>query len=248
MSTSTKEHSRSKIIKKENALRLLRDVKDILKNPLHDTGIYYKHDETDVLKGYALIIGPADTPYENGFFFFEIYYSPEYPYAPPNVIYCTNGENIRFNPNLHRKGKVCLSILNTWRGEQWTSCDTIRSVLLHLCGVFTPIPLLNEPGMTDDDPDVPKYTKAIEYATLNIAIGDIMTKRPGVYQPFFDMFYEEVDAHFRKKRTAILDKISRNIETQSRIHASIRNSIYISIYNMFVDTDYSSLFTKIETI
>jgi ubiquitin-conjugating enzyme E2 Z len=241
---ATTDNARTRTIKKENITRLIRDVKDILKNPLHDNGIFYKHDETDILKGYALIIGPTDTPYEHGYFFFEIYYPPEYPYLPPNVVYCTNGNNIRFNPNLYRKGKVCLSILNTWNGEQWTSCETIRSVLLNLCGVFTPIPLLNEPGMTIDDPDVAKYTKIIEYSTLNIAIGDILQKTVGVYQPFFDLFYEEVVDQYRKNRTAILDRISKNIVS----HENTRNTVYVEIYDMLVKMDYPSLFTKIETI
>ena len=50
-------------------MRLLQDVKDIIKNPLESQGIGYKHDESDMLKGTALIIGPQDTPYENGFIF-----------------------------------------------------------------------------------------------------------------------------------------------------------------------------------
>lgn len=239
MSTSNKLIN--KTLKKENVTRLIRDIKDILKNPLHDNGIYYKHDETDMLKGYALIIGPSGTPYEDGFFLFELQFPPEYPYLPPNVIYCTNGNNIRFNPNLYRKGKVCLSILNTWNGEQWTSCETIRSVLLNLCGVFTPIPLLNEPGVTDDHPDILKYTEIIKYSTLSIAIGDILKKKVGVYQPFFDMFYEEMETHFRKNRGAILERIQQNRE-------SVRSSVYVEMYDMFVDIDYSRLFTKIETI
>ena len=43
-----------------NIKRLLNDVKTIYKSPLHDNGIYYSHDPNDILKGYALIIGPKD--------------------------------------------------------------------------------------------------------------------------------------------------------------------------------------------
>lgn len=236
----------SKVIKKENITRLIRDVKDLIKNPLHDNGIYYKHDESDILKGYALIIGPKDTPYADGNFLFEIAYPTEYPYLPPTITYCTNGGSIRFNPNLYRRGKVCLSILNTWKGDQWTSCETIRSVLLSLCGVFTPIPLLNEPGITAEDPEINVYTEAIEYATLSLAIGDVLTKKVGVYQPFFDLFYEEMEAHFRANKEAILERISTN----RRIHEekSKPNVLAVNIYSMKVNVDYASLFTKIETI
>ena len=51
--------------------RLLRDVKSIMKNPLTSHGIYYVHCESDMYKGYAMIIGPPESPYEDGFYFFE---------------------------------------------------------------------------------------------------------------------------------------------------------------------------------
>ena len=55
-------------------------------------------------------------------------FTTDYPHSPPQVTYWTNGDNIRFNPNLYKCGKVCVSLLNTWRGDQWTSCQTISSV------------------------------------------------------------------------------------------------------------------------
>ena len=35
--------------------RILRDVKDVLKNPLANDGIYYVHDEDDMMRGYLMI-------------------------------------------------------------------------------------------------------------------------------------------------------------------------------------------------
>jgi hypothetical protein len=46
------------VLSKDAVKRLLSDVKNIMKNPLNDNGIYYIHDDEDLLKGYALIIGP----------------------------------------------------------------------------------------------------------------------------------------------------------------------------------------------
>ena len=115
----------SVFISRETTKRLIKDVKDIIKNPLNENGIYYIHDELDMMKGYALIIGPSETPYFGGYYFFKIEYPKDYPHSPPLVTYCTNGKNIRFNPNLYKCGKVCISLLNTWRGDQWTSCQTI---------------------------------------------------------------------------------------------------------------------------
>ena len=53
----------------------------------------------------------------------------------------------RFNPNFYRNGKVCLSILNTWEGEKWSSCQSIRSILITLQMTMNETPLLNEPGI-----------------------------------------------------------------------------------------------------
>ena len=50
--------------------RLLKDIKYIKNNPLEKERIFYFHDEKDLFKGYALIIGPKDTLYENGNYFF----------------------------------------------------------------------------------------------------------------------------------------------------------------------------------
>ena len=101
------------MITRETIKRLAKDVREIMKNPLEEHGIYYFHNETDMLKGQALIIGPKDTPYENGYYFFELEFPADYPHNPPTVTYCTNDGMTRFNPNLYKSGKVCISVLNT---------------------------------------------------------------------------------------------------------------------------------------
>ena len=183
-------------IKKETISRLLKDVKCILQNPLTENGIYYIHDDTDILKGYALIIGSSDTPYFGGNYFFEFTYPTDYPHSPPKVKYLTNGNNIRFNPNLYTCGKVCISLLNTWRGDQWTSCQTISTVLLTLCTLLSKEPLLNEPGVDKKNIDIKPYEEIIEFSNLDIAVCDIIQKKTGVFLPFFENFYPFVKENF----------------------------------------------------
>ena len=62
------------VIGKETLKRLAKDVKEIIKNPLVENRIFYKHDEDNILKGKALIVGPEGTPYENGYYLFEFEY------------------------------------------------------------------------------------------------------------------------------------------------------------------------------
>ena len=70
------------------------------------------HSIIHVSQLHALITGPFDTPYEGGLFHFVIRFPPNYPLVPPRVAFMTTGGGtVRFNPNLYRNGKVCLSIL-----------------------------------------------------------------------------------------------------------------------------------------
>ena len=48
-------------ISKESARRILSDVRELMTCPLHDNGIYYVHDEVDILVGYAMLHGQPGT-------------------------------------------------------------------------------------------------------------------------------------------------------------------------------------------
>ena len=157
--------------------RIAKDVKYILNNErsLSLENIYYKHDEENVMKGYALIIGQKNTPYGYGYYFFEFNFPDNYPFSPPVVRYLTNDGTMRFNPNLYTNGKVCLSLLNTWSGESWTSCQTINSILLTLSIVLCENPLLNEPGIQETNTDaIEKYNYLVTYKNVEFSICKIL--------------------------------------------------------------------------
>jgi ubiquitin-conjugating enzyme E2 Z len=229
------------IISKQTIQRLLKDVKDIIKNPLTSNGIYYIHDEEDMLKGYAMIVGPEGTPYFGGYYFFEFKYPTDYPHSPPKVFYCTNGDEIRFNPNLYKCGRVCVSILNTWRGDQWTSCQTISTVLLTLCTLLCENPLLNEPGVTNIHPDIGNYNKIVEHANLDIAFSNILLKKDGYYLPFFDSFYSFVKENGKKNIAALLDYAERK-------HAENPLPIFVktNFYSLNVCLNYEKVLKKLQ--
>ncbi|KAF2842462.1 UBC-like protein [Patellaria atrata CBS 101060] len=112
-------------------------------------GIFVRHgvSRIDVMK--VLIIGPKDTPYEGGLFEFDLFCDDKYPFEPPKMNFKTTGGGLlSFNPNLYPSGKVCLSLLGTWAGEQWRpGQSTILQVLVSLQAmVFCDEPYCNEPG------------------------------------------------------------------------------------------------------
>ena len=229
-------------VSKETISRLLKDVKQILKNPLTENGIYYIHDDTDMMKGYALIIGPSDTPYFGGNYFFELNYPADYPHSPPKVKYWTNANNIRFNPNLYVCGKVCVSLLNTWRGDQWTSCQTISTVLLTLCTLLCSDPLLNEPGVGKAHNDMSSYNEIITFANIDVAVCDIVEKKTSVFMPFFENFYPFIKEQFIKNYDKLLEIANKKNEELKNTPVNFRTGYYA----MNVNVDYSKVIHRIQ--
>lgn len=249
--------STSIVLKKDTITRLIKDVKEIIKNPLTSHGIYYHHNEADILKGEVLIIGPKDTPYENGYYLFEISYPVNYPFSPPVVKYYTNDGITRFNPNLYKCGKVCLSILNTWRGDQWSSCQTISSVLLALCTIFNNAPLLNEPGISAEHLDFKNYNMVIEYKNFEIGImhmfrlivlnADANANANAHADSKFSAFKDIIKTHFldnykiNKDRLDTLLLVNKDKNNKSSV-------IHIGIYSMFIPIDYENLKRKFQEL
>lgn len=232
-SNSTIVNNTSVVISKETIKRLANDVKQIMKNPLTEQGIYYHHSEDDMLKGYAMIVGPSDTPYEYGYYLFQFDFPTNYPFSPPTVNYCTNDGINRFNPNLYKNGKVCVSILNTWRGEQWSGCQTISSVLLTLCTILCKNPLLNEPGVHENHPEINDYNEMITFKNIEVAISGMITRK---YLPNqFEIFYSTMVDLFLKNYHTIVKKIEirrENPDTKYGVYKS-------SHYGMKITVDYT---------
>ena len=235
------ESSKTKKTKNKNvklSTRLLRDVRDIMKTPLTSHGIYYVHSEEDMYKGYAMIIGPPGSPYQDGFYFFEFKFPSDYPYKPPKLKYCTNDGKTRFNPNLYRNGKVCVSVLNTWRGEQWTSCQTIRSILMTLVTLFIDNPLLNEPGFTEKSKQCEPYRSIVEYMNYKTAIHGMITRR--CLPEKFLGFYPIITSHVKKNKEKICKRLDDMVT--SKINNTTPN---VSVYNMRTTLDYQDVREKV---
>ena len=91
----------------------------------------------------GIILGPKDTPYEDGIFKLDIKIPKDYPFRPPKVKFITK----IYHPNIGSKGNICLDILR----DKWAPALTIKSVLLSICS------LLGDPN--PDDPLVPQIAE-----------------------------------------------------------------------------------------
>lgn len=219
--------------------RLASDVKDLIKDPLNEHDIYYKHDEDDMLKGYALIVGKENTIYYSGFYLFEFNFPPNYPHSPPKVIFCTRDGETRFHPNMYKSGKVCLSVLNTWKGESWTSCQTIKSILLILSSILENDSLLYEPGINKHHRDFEKYHQIIEYKNLEVSVFQILNNK---FPEKFNTFYPVM----REKFIENYENIKKIIEEKAI--STVNKKISTSVYGMSFYISYKNLLTILNNI
>lgn len=84
--------------------RLITEISGLRTSLPEGIFIRYASSRLDMMK--ILIVGTKGTPYEYGFFEFDLFCPLEYPYSPPLMRFLTtNGGSIRFNPNLYEDGK-----------------------------------------------------------------------------------------------------------------------------------------------
>ena len=173
-------------------LQTLRLVKEL--REAHDHSIYLQYNDDNVREVTALLIGPAQTPYAFGLFYFALSFPEEYPLKPPRVIaLTTNRGRTRFNPNIYADGKVCLSILGTWQGQPWSSALGVTSCLTSILSLLSEHPYTNEPGFERlDEEKSALYNQKIQHETIRISVLDRMEDNPSeLDKRLFLMYYEQ---------------------------------------------------------
>ena len=86
--------------------------------------------DTDVGHRNAVIIGPADTPFEDGTFRLVMQFEEQYPNKPPLVKFISQ----MFHPNVYATGELCLDILQ----NRWSPTYDVAAVLTSIQRWVTP--------------------------------------------------------------------------------------------------------------
>ncbi|KAJ8248503.1 hypothetical protein GJAV_G00242730 [Gymnothorax javanicus] len=173
------------------------------------SSVFVRCDEErlDIMK--VLITGPADTPYANGCFEFDVYFPQDYPNSPPLVnLETTGGHSVRFNPNLYNDGKVCLSILNTWHGrpeEKWNpQTSSFLQVLVSVQSlILVAEPYFNEPGY-ERSRGTPSGTQSSREYDGNIRQATVKWAMLEQIRNPSPCFKEVIHKHFYLKRGEII--------------------------------------------
>jgi ubiquitin-protein ligase len=199
----------------KTTIRIMSDYVDFNKNK--PDGIYLWIDKSNIFQQYALIIGPENTPYFGGYYFFNIKFPDNYPEHPPEVKLMTINGKVRFNPNLYQCGKVCLSILGTWAGPAWKPIMNIRLVLNSIVSLMGEYPIQNEPGFEKVKPE---HISSIEYNlylifhNYEIAIIDVLNEK---YKQVSSLFEKEIKEEFIKN----VEKIQNDLLSYQQIHGRV---------------------------
>ncbi|KAL2875684.1 hypothetical protein SGCOL_009148 [Colletotrichum sp. CLE4] len=178
----------------------------MLRTTLPD-GIFVRYDGTRLDAMKVLIVGPEDTPYENGLFEFDLFCPLDYPARPPKMVFRTTYSRREFNPNLYPSGRVCFSLLGTWEGSATEIWDPKKSTLLQLlvsvqAMIFNPDPVWNEPNQTFSPTASLVYKTEMRADTLVFAMSHWLhlrkNSKPVEYNPWFEVVSRHFEVNWRR--------------------------------------------------
>ena len=185
---------------------------------------YYTYNDSNIHSGHVLILGVENSPYYGGFYMFENTFPQTYPFAPPVWKFLTNDGKTRFNPNLYQSkhnGKVCLSLLGTWsgqEGEKWNNkTSSFLQVLVSIQSlILVDKPYFNEPGYErimntlEGDTKSFEYNEEIRYYTIEWAIINNIINPPKEYQ-------DVIIQHFKIKKDDILNNVKKWVDESIKL-------------------------------
>ncbi|KAK0201012.1 ubiquitin-conjugating enzyme [Desarmillaria ectypa] len=137
-----------------NTLLLRRQLNELTKHPVEgfSAGLV---DDDNMFEWEIMVIGPADTIYEGGFFKAQLTFPPEYPLLPPKMRFVTP----MWHPNIYPDGGVCISILHNPgedqygyedAGERWMPVHTVETILVSVISLLSSdTPNLDSPANVD---------------------------------------------------------------------------------------------------
>jgi hypothetical protein len=135
--------------------------------------------------------------------------------SPPKVEFNPKTSSCRFHPNYYTTGKVCLSIINTWAGQDWSPSMSLMALLVTIEERFFERALGCEPGHENSSiHKFQQYNDFVEYNKYKTAIIDVMLQRYPIYEPFTDVIHQE----FHNNNKWHIERVTQLIHTKQGHH------------------------------
>eukprot|EP00736_Rhodelphis_marinus_P012694 Rmarinus@m.6265 len=100
--------------------RLKKEFNDLNKNPVEN--IFAAPLPSNILEWHYVVIGPADSHFEGGYYHGKLEFPADYPYKPPAILMITP------NGRFHTNTRLCLSI-SDFHPETWNPMWSVGSIL-----------------------------------------------------------------------------------------------------------------------
>ena len=137
-----------------------------------------------------------------------------------------------------------MSIINTWKGEGWTSCQNITSVLLTIVAhVFNNEPILNEPGVSKRHPCFNKYHKILRWGNYKVAFHDVIKNGILPNTDYNKIFYKYIDEYVKKNYKLVLSDLEQLVKDNPE-----KEWIKCNIYNMRSHVDFQDIQERIKVL
>lgn len=198
-------------------IRLMKELKAVKAS----TEMYIDVSDDNMKNFKIMFFGPTDSIFHNGIFVFEFNIPDNYPFEVPKVSFVTGSIiNGRIHPNLYEKGKVCLSILNTWGSNEWSPLLTIEKIILTIKGILDNNPISNEPGF--EKKTSPLYNIYSLYYSLKSI--------PTVYDYYKDhLFGEIIKKYVNEHYSDIILKLDSLDEHHTKSYKTIHHNEKIDV-------------------
>lgn len=200
--------------------RIIKDLAILEKNKddLQSRGIYFRPNEDNFYELDVLIVpreksdGELKSPYSYGFFMFHFTMSTDYPMLPPDIQFYPMQSKYRLHPNYYENGKVCLSVINTWGGNDWSPATSLHALINILEERFSEDAILFEPSMEKSCFNIKKkYCEYVEYAKYNLLLEIKKTK-------LYLLFKKEIHDEWYKNKSWLLSRLEELIEKYGNIY------------------------------
>jgi ubiquitin-conjugating enzyme E2 T len=120
--------------------RLSRELSRLQQDPPPGIAAFLETDD-NLSVWHAEIVGPPNSPFQDGVFELVMKFPPRYPMEPPNCRFTSNPAP--YHPNIDSSGRICLDTLKSPPSGTWSPAVSLSSLLLSLRS------LLAEPNSDD---------------------------------------------------------------------------------------------------